>query len=122
MITSLQTDRISSTDDGYSVSVDHLGRAPQGPIAVVAHSSLDKLKHSLFIHQQGQTDYPTFFIQAGEAGVENWVSDLEKMSELLRQGSKYYVCRADSSLRISYVEYWARIPTISYPNHSLFSD
>ena len=31
-------------------------------------SSSDKLKHAIAIHQQGQTDYPTFCSQAADAG------------------------------------------------------
>lgn len=52
----------------------------QQTIAVADISSAGKLKHALTIHQQGQTDYQTFCMQAGEAGVEKWVSDLVKMT------------------------------------------
>lgn len=38
-----------------------------------------KLKHSLSIHQKGETDYPTFCKQAAQAGVEIWTVDLIKM-------------------------------------------
>lgn len=36
------------------------------------NSSSDRLKHAIAIHQQGQTDYPTFCRQAADAGVEKW--------------------------------------------------
>lgn len=43
-------------------------------------SSADKLKHAIFIHQQGQTDYPTFCRQAAEAGVEKWTTHMIEMT------------------------------------------
>lgn len=42
-------------------------------------SSSEKLRQYITIHQKGQTDYPTFCLQAAEAGVERWTSDLETM-------------------------------------------
>ena len=62
--------------DNYRVLIEH----DQGPISVSKDSSSDKLKEALRIHQAGQTDYPTFCIQAGEAGVEKWECDLERMA------------------------------------------
>lgn len=49
-------------------------------VQVSPHPSPEKFKHILSIHQQGETDYPTFCIQAGEAGVERWISDFESMT------------------------------------------
>ena len=43
-------------------------------------SSPEKFKQILTKHQKGETDYPTFCIQAGEAGVERWISDFEQMT------------------------------------------
>ncbi|RIV67470.1 DUF1398 domain-containing protein [Flagellimonas aequoris] len=43
-------------------------------------SSLDSLKHALSIHQQGQTDYPTFCKQAADAGVEKWITHMMEMT------------------------------------------
>lgn len=43
-------------------------------------SSAEKLKQAITIHQQGKTDYPTFCIQAAEAGVEKWTTDMMSMS------------------------------------------
>ncbi len=43
-------------------------------------ASITKLKHSLVIHQQGQTDYLTFCKQAAEAGVEKWKVDILQMT------------------------------------------
>jgi uncharacterized protein YbcV (DUF1398 family) len=61
---------------GFSLKTEH----DQEPIPVNNISSADKLKHTIKIHQAGQTDYPTFCLQAGEAGVGKWVSDLTKMT------------------------------------------
>lgn len=43
-------------------------------------SSSESLKHAISIHQQGQTDYPTFCIQAAEAGVEKWRTHMIEMT------------------------------------------
>jgi uncharacterized protein YbcV (DUF1398 family) len=50
------------------------------PMSLPASGSAEKLKHALSIHQQGQTDYPTFCRQAADAGVEKWTSDLREMT------------------------------------------
>jgi uncharacterized protein YbcV (DUF1398 family) len=42
--------------------------------------SADKLKRAIEIHQQGQTDYPTFCQQASDAGVEKWTTDMIEMT------------------------------------------
>ncbi len=42
-------------------------------------ASADQLKQSLQVHQQGQSDYPTFCQQAAEAGVDKWIVDMEAM-------------------------------------------
>lgn len=62
--------------NGYTVTIMH----QQTPIFISEVSSADQLKHSLKIHQAGQTDYPTFCLEAGEAGVEKWTSDLSDMT------------------------------------------
>lgn len=43
-------------------------------------SSAEKLKHTISIHQKGQTDYPTFCTEAADVGVEKWSSDLTEMT------------------------------------------
>ena len=57
------------------------------------NSSADKLKHSISIHQQGQTDYPTFCKQASDAGVEKWTTHMIEMTVtyLDKQGNKLTV-------------------------------
>jgi uncharacterized protein YbcV (DUF1398 family) len=49
-------------------------------VQISPHPLPERFKHILSIHQQGETDYPTFCIQAGEAGVERWISDFESMT------------------------------------------
>ena len=48
------------------------------PVEVAEIGDTEKLKHSLTIHQQGQTDYPTFCKQSAEAGVKKWIVDTLK--------------------------------------------
>lgn len=57
------------------------------------NSSAEKLKHAISMHQQGQTDYPTFCKQATEAGVEKWTTDMVEMTVtyLDKQGGKLVV-------------------------------
>lgn len=43
-------------------------------------SSVEKLKHALSIHQQGQTDYPTFCQQVSDAGVVKWTTNMIGMT------------------------------------------
>lgn len=56
-------------------------------------SSADKLKHAITIHQQGQTDYPTFCKQAADAGVEKWTTHMIEMTVtyLDKKGQKLIV-------------------------------
>ncbi|MCB9202317.1 MAG: DUF1398 domain-containing protein [Flavobacteriales bacterium] len=56
------------------------GKSKYSEIPVNDDSSLEKLKHAIYIHQQGQTDYPTFCKQASEAGVEKWITHTIKMT------------------------------------------
>lgn len=48
-------------------------------VEIAATGSTEKLKQALAIHQQGQTDYPTFCKQSAEAGVDKWIVDVIKM-------------------------------------------
>ena len=58
-------------------------------LTISAVSSADMLKYSISIHQQGQTDYPTFCNQAADAGVEKWRTHMIEMTVtyLDKQGS-----------------------------------
>lgn len=62
-------------------------------MTINTESSADKLKHSISIHQQGQTDYPTFCNQAANAGVEKWTTHMIEMTVtyLDKQGNKLTV-------------------------------
>ena len=68
-------------EDGHSeyisVSGQHLHAPSKYPIKVVkAQSNADVLRHTIHIHQQGQTDFLTFCEQAAEAGVQYWRTDV----------------------------------------------
>lgn len=56
-------------------------------------SSADKLKHAISIHQQGQTDYPTFCKQVSDAGVEKWTTHMIEMTVIYldKKGNKLIV-------------------------------
>lgn len=56
------------------------GKSKYPKMKVNNMSSTDKLKHAIAIHQQGQTDYPTFCQQAADAGVEKWTTHMVEMT------------------------------------------
>jgi uncharacterized protein YbcV (DUF1398 family) len=62
-------------------------------IKVYDTSSSSALKHAILIHQQGQTDYPKFCLQAAESGVEKWTTHMEEMTVTYydKQGNKLSV-------------------------------
>ncbi len=66
----------------YLGADDHAVKIESGQtlLNVSDNSSEEKLKHALKIHQAGQTDYPTFCLQSAEAGVEKWVTDINKLT------------------------------------------
>jgi uncharacterized protein YbcV (DUF1398 family) len=54
--------------------------ANYSPLEIAETSDREKFKNYLKIHQQGQTDYPTFCRHSAETGVEKWKLDFEKMT------------------------------------------
>jgi uncharacterized protein YbcV (DUF1398 family) len=63
----------------YGANDFKISATAKWPAMEVAEAgSAEKLKHALAIHQQGQTDYPTFCKQSAEAGVEKWIVDITK--------------------------------------------
>ena len=62
--------------DDHAVKIE----SGQALLNVSDNSSEEKLKLALRIHQAGETDYPTFCLQSAEAGVEKWVTDINKMT------------------------------------------
>lgn len=50
------------------------------PLTVADQSDSEKFRYYLKIHQQGQTDYPTFCRDSAETGIEKWTIDLTKMT------------------------------------------
>ncbi|HRI20162.1 MAG TPA: DUF1398 family protein [Panacibacter sp.] len=63
-------------NDNYSIRSD----AKYTALEVAEKSDKEKFQHSLKIHQQGQTDYPTFCKHSAETGVEKWTVDMNEMS------------------------------------------
>ncbi len=61
---------------GFSLVSD----AKYPAMEVADTASVERLQHALIIHQQGQTDYPTFCKQAVEAGVERWTVNTVEMT------------------------------------------
>ncbi len=51
-----------------------------GALKVEGQYEDEQFKAALKIHQQGQTDYPTFCSDSARFGVEKWVVDTEKMT------------------------------------------
>ncbi len=49
-------------------------------LEVAGKSDLESFKRNLKIHQQGQTDYPTFCRHSAEAGVEKWTVEMKNMT------------------------------------------
>lgn len=62
-------------DKGFSLKVEN----QHDRVQVAGRSSKEKLQDAISVHQKGQTDFKAFRGQAADAGVEKWVSDLEKM-------------------------------------------
>ena len=62
--------------DNYSVS----SAANHPPLEIAEKSDDEKFKNYLKIHQQGQTDYPTFCRHSAESGVEKWTLDFDQMT------------------------------------------
>jgi uncharacterized protein YbcV (DUF1398 family) len=49
-------------------------------LTVDAQGQPAQVEYAIHIHQQGQTDYPTFCRQVASAGVEKWTVDTEAMT------------------------------------------
>ena len=75
----------SFVSDGHTEYADEKGHLVQSGakypmMRVAAKSNSDQFRHYLKIHQQGQTDYPTFCQHSAETGVEKWTVDLKAMT------------------------------------------
>lgn len=57
-----------------------LGVAKYPLITINSYGSADKLRYSISIHQQGQTDFPTFCTEVANAGVRKWTTNLIEMT------------------------------------------
>ncbi len=49
-------------------------------LAIFEKSDAEKFKQYLKMHQQGETNYPTFCSHAAETGVEKWTVDMNDMT------------------------------------------
>ena len=75
----------SFVSDGHTEYAGEKGHLVQSGakypmMGVAAKSNSDQFRHYLKIHQQGQTDYPTFCQHSAETGVEKWTVDLKAMT------------------------------------------
>lgn len=62
--------------DGFWIKSDPIYR----PKTINPQSSTGNLKHTIKIHQEGQTDFMTFCDQAAAAGVDHWTVDTRLMA------------------------------------------
>ncbi|GLU56059.1 DUF1398 domain-containing protein [Dyadobacter frigoris] len=53
--------------------------AKYASLEIAKTGDVEKLKHALKIHQNGETDYLTFCKQSAESGVEKWMVDTQAM-------------------------------------------
>ena len=67
---------VYSGKDGYTIS----SPAKYPGLEIATASDSDTFRHSLKIHQQGQTDYPTFCKHSAATGVEKWTVDTNAMT------------------------------------------
>lgn len=65
-------------NNGFSLEIEN----HYDCLRVDHRSSREKLQRAISTHQKGQTDFKAFRAQAADAGIEKWVSDLEKMQVL----------------------------------------
>lgn len=61
--------------DDYSVKTP----ATHSELTVADDSDPENFKHYLKIHQQGETDYPTFLEHSAATGIEKWSLDFDRM-------------------------------------------
>jgi uncharacterized protein YbcV (DUF1398 family) len=62
--------------DNYHIQTD----ARYAEMHVAEKSDMERFKYRLKIHQQGQTDYPTFCNDCVETGVEKWIVDMTALT------------------------------------------
>ncbi len=72
-------------EDGHTIFIGNNNYQIQSPpkyptLKVVNISNAEMFKYYLKLHQQGQTDYPTFCNHSAETGVEKWTVDMNLMT------------------------------------------
>ena len=70
--------------DGHSEYFATTGERLDAPakyptLKVASHGDTPALRHTIAIHQQGQTDFMTFCQQAADAGVRYWRTDVANL-------------------------------------------
>lgn len=63
-------------DNNYQIQSE----AKYAALEVADNSDQERFINYLKIHQQGQTDYPTFCKHSAETGVEKWTVDMNNMT------------------------------------------
>jgi uncharacterized protein YbcV (DUF1398 family) len=71
--------------DGHTVYVDADQHSLTSPpryetVMIPLVSNAEKFKHDLKIHQQGQTDFPTFIKGCAESGIYKWEVSTKNMT------------------------------------------
>ncbi|UJR10913.1 hypothetical protein I4U23_015099 [Adineta vaga] len=77
----------------YGTNDYKIGSSPtHEPIDISPNASPTGLKEIISKHQQGQTDFPTFSLQAAENGTDRWIVNLEAMvcTYYDQQGNEMY--------------------------------
>jgi uncharacterized protein YbcV (DUF1398 family) len=62
--------------DGYTL----ISEPKYTTLLIEQESKMNEFQNYLKLHQQGQSDYLTFCIQAAETGTEKWTADLINMT------------------------------------------
>ncbi|PXV67358.1 uncharacterized protein YbcV (DUF1398 family) [Dysgonomonas alginatilytica] len=61
--------------DNFHIASD----AKHATLLIAENGDIERLKHALAIHQQGQTNYMTFCKHSAAAGVQRWTVDIAQM-------------------------------------------
>ena len=61
--------------------------AKYAPLSIAHIADADALRHTISIHQQGQTDFMTFCQQAADAGVQYWRTDVVNLQCIYVDGA-----------------------------------
>lgn len=65
-----------SGKDNFKISSE--GRSEK--LLIATESNIEQFKKDIKLHQQGETDYPTFLKDCAKSGVERWIVVMDKMT------------------------------------------